>query len=454
MVAYSFKNGRSESTYGIRIQDSRPVTRYHTIRVLSDAGANSSVGRATRVWAVQKYVDGIPFGRFYSLKDVWAYEWRDSKHQVLENIQKDQPKYSQHFLIPSDYGYVAHDFSELSIPDNIHESLRRLNPEPTGRILYTHAETSLDSSSEGHTGDEYLSRHPRQHHRVVFEGIGVPVHDLRTFTDIFTAIKGGWKGLNAMHLSRLVHRDVSSGSILLVSNSGTQGQRGVIMDLECAKQVDDTNTPYDMRTGTETFMATEVACMKHHRLGSLRSFLKIRTPSRKDPKQYAQGPRARLPSFCHNPLHGMESIWWLCIWVMFYLVPSSAHSEQYMENYWKVFANPLIKRDFVCISEDFLDLTTHLSEVPSLVEVMSEWQEELNQLYKESYMEQDVSSTRLTQIRIDKKTVQSGYELGKEFLESLKSYAESISIEFVTLSERYQEPKKNVVSTTASSEPE
>ncbi|CUA75235.1 Ras GTPase-activating-like protein IQGAP1 [Mus musculus] [Rhizoctonia solani] len=507
MVANSPSNGNLEPTYDITVHnsDTKTATQYRTIRMLSDIGADSPVGRGTRVWVVQKLVNGVPQGPLYALKDVWVHETSDPEHKVLKEIREAQPAYSQHLLTPLDYGYVPHDLTEPSIPDNTHKNLRRRQLEPTGRVLRVQStptprppagntgtgsrkaksasrdsvgrfETVPNPSQGGHV---YLSRDTREHYRVVFEEIGEPVHDLRKFVDIFTAIQGGWEGLHAIHLSERVHRDVSSGNILLVPNLGTAGQRGAIMDLEYAKKVDDTSAPHDVRTGTETFMATEVACMEHHRLSSLRSlrsFLKRPTLPQTDLARELQELRAQLqkqnkalrpnsnpdpavasnslPPFRHNPLHDMESIWWLCIWMMLYLVPSGVQGEQYIENYPKVFFNHFTRRDFVCARADFLALTSHLSELSSLVELMSGWQEKLNRLYNYSYETQDTTSNPLTRIRIDDKTLQAGYEFGKIFLESLKRDAESVSTEFVTLSEKYQELKKNVLSAIASSNPE
>ncbi|CUA76408.1 hypothetical protein RSOLAG22IIIB_12258 [Rhizoctonia solani] len=461
--ARSSSDRNPEPTYDITVHnsDTKAATQYRTVRMLSDIGADSPVSRGTRVWVVQRLVNDVPQGPVYALKDVWVHETRDPEHKVLNEIREAQPAYSQHLLTPLDYGYVPHDLTNPSIPDNTHKNLRHQKLEPTGRVLRIHTTPTLrpptdttgttdrktksvsrdsvggfeaipNSSRGGHV---YLSRDTREHYRVVFEEIGEPVHDLRNFIDIFTAIQGGWEGLHAIHLSERVHRD-----------------------------------------GTETFMATEVACMKHHRLSSLRSFLKRPTLPQTDLAQELQELRAQqqkrnkalrpnpnpdpalasdsLPPFRHNPLHDMESIWWLCIWMIFYLVPSDVQGEQYIKNYQKVFFNHFTKRDFVCARADFLALTSHLSELSSLVELMSGWQEKLNRLYNYSYETQDTNSKPLTRIRIDNKTLQAGYEFGKIFLESLKHDAESVSTEFVTLSEKYQELKKNVLSAIASSNPE
>jgi serine/threonine protein kinase len=56
------------------------------------------------------------------------------------------------------------------------------------------------------------------------------------------------EGLHAVHISKRVHRDVSSGNILLVPASGSLQERGVITDLEYAKVIRDTSMSHDVKT--------------------------------------------------------------------------------------------------------------------------------------------------------------------------------------------------------------
>ncbi|KDN34100.1 hypothetical protein RSAG8_12802, partial [Rhizoctonia solani AG-8 WAC10335] len=389
----------AEPAYRITIRNSktRELTVYCTIKMISDVGADSMVGPGTRVWIVQKLVDGKLVGPYYVLKDVWVHEDRLPEHILLNKIRK-QKGYSQYFLTPLNHGFAP---SSATAPDNTHRTLRRMELIPTKAVLLTRSGTkggpsrkalSTSRNSVGHPEDiqkprqegyrdfRYLSKHPRQHYRIVFKELGKPVHDLRNFTDIFTAIQGGLKGLHAIHLCGYVHRDVSSGNILLVPSSGPFPKRGVIMDLEYAKKIKDTSAPHDLRTGTAAFMATEVAFMRHHRLEELR-----RSPKRVDSIR-AVNLRARLrvkrgklpnpkplPPFRHNPLHDMESIWWLCIWIMFYLVPAGERAEVQLDNYNQLFCNSHAKQRFFSNPLIFNQWTTHLAQTPRFATLMSLW---------------------------------------------------------------------------------
>ncbi|CAE6522655.1 unnamed protein product [Rhizoctonia solani] len=465
MVANPSDDGNSEPSYDIIIHNTDTgVSKYRTIHMLSDVGANSSVGRGTRVWAVRKLVDGVPIGPSYALKDVWVHDNRPPEHQVIKKIRQDQSDYAKHFLTPLDYGYVPYDPSESSIPDNTFKTIRHQTLKPTGRALRTLALSNIrpsqsksqhtpsgprdsiggfeeiPSSSRDGRDISRLGKSGRQHYRILFEEIGEPVHALRNFKDIFTAIQGGWEGLHAIHLSGYVHRDVSSGNIMLVPASGALDRRGVIMDLEYAKEITDPSAPRDVRTGTLAFMATEVASMEHHRLGSLRKKPKmLDLASLKQAWKNETTKFNPLPPFRHNPLHDMESIWWLCTWTILYFIPSTSPSQNYIDNYLKIFfgkGSALAKRVCICDYGGFLNVTSHLSETAPFISPMERWRQQLDDIYTLCYTAYDDSPTPSTGIGIHDQALQLSYEWGKECLEQLESASKLISVDLVTLAER------------------
>ncbi|KEP45253.1 putative kinase domain protein [Rhizoctonia solani 123E] len=453
-----FTSRDSEPSYIITVHNiiTKAATQYQTSRVLSDVGADSPVSRGTRVWMVQRLVNGIAAGPFYALKDVWVHDDRTPEHEIILEVRKAQPDYAQHLLTPVDYGYVPHDLATPLVPDNTHKTLRRQELELTGVVLQTQSLPAIRPTSKTQTsksaprdsigssedipksawgvaefGKTYLSSDSRQHYRMVVEEIGEPVHSLRNFTDYSRQSKAGGR----------VHRDVSGGNILLVPALKALPKRGVIMDLEYAKDIDDMSAPRDMRTGTAAFMATEVAYMKHHRLDDLRSILGMNSPSPEDPDP-KQADDTPLPPFRHNPLHDMESMWWLCIWMMFRLVPSNVSGEQYFHNYRIVFFNFFVKERFVCHPTEFLEYTTHIS-IKAFIEVMNKWRKQLNSLYFKCYKAQDALPGPLERIKIDDKTLQSAYDFGIENLKSLKTASMAPTTDFVPMTEKYHQFLQN-----------
>ncbi|CAE6528082.1 unnamed protein product [Rhizoctonia solani] len=238
-----------------------------------------------------------------------------------------------------------------------------------------------------------------------------------------------------MHLCKYVHRDISSENILLVASSEPSGGRGVIMGLEYAKKVDDKSARHGVKMGIAAFMATEVAFMEHFRLKELRvsPVCLPGLPNNAElPSYHSSKP---LPPFRYNPLHDLESIWCVCVWIMLYLAPAGRNSAVQLKNHHRVFRNKHSRHDFICHPLDFVQSTTHLEETPSVVQLMKIWAQSLNYYYGESYMQQDASETHLTRIRIDDKTIEAAYNRGNDILERLKQACESLSTHFVTLAE-------------------
>ncbi|KDN34108.1 hypothetical protein RSAG8_12810, partial [Rhizoctonia solani AG-8 WAC10335] len=250
------------------------------------------------------------------------------------------------------------------------------------------------------------------------------------------AIQGGWEGLHAMNLCGYVHRDVSSGNILLVPASGSLGQRGVIMDLEYAKKMDDMSSPHDGGVGTTAFMATEVALMRHHRLVDLRRANIDAHPNRGFRLRLKHRSRLLLlPPFRHNPLHDMESIWWLCIWMMFYLVPAGQSVKVQSDNYRQVFYNWYTKREFFDYPLEFYEGTAHLQGLSPFLSILERWSTALGGHYRSSYEQQDASNTLLKSIRIETNTIQASYKQGRAFLQQLVKASRSLSAIFVSVQE-------------------
>ncbi|KAF9517406.1 hypothetical protein BS47DRAFT_531815 [Hydnum rufescens UP504] len=113
------------------------------------------------------------------------------------------------------------------------------------------------SSAEGTLRTGQLLKEHRVHYRIVFEEIGTPVHKLRTFCDIFLTLRDAVVALKAMFSVQLIHRDVSCTNILLVRAPGERA-RGLLVDLEYAKDITIKTVPHEFRTGTRDFMAVEV----------------------------------------------------------------------------------------------------------------------------------------------------------------------------------------------------
>ncbi|KAL5638118.1 hypothetical protein ACGC1H_002391 [Rhizoctonia solani] len=141
MVSLPSANPTSEPQYDITIHNSEKkiVNVYRTLGIISDVGADSMVGRGTRVWKVQKVENGQPGGPTYALKMVWVHKDSFEEHAFVKRIKDRHTKYSQYFLTAIDYGFAPLDPANPSILFDTHKPLGRARIlEPTGNYLPTH----------------------------------------------------------------------------------------------------------------------------------------------------------------------------------------------------------------------------------------------------------------------------------------------------------------------------
>ena len=100
----------------------------------------------------------------------------------------------------------------------------------------------------------------------------------------------------------------------------------------------------------------------------------------------------QVPPFRNNPLHDMESIWWLCMWTMFHLILPSKDSKDHTDNYHRVFCSASSKIAFSCDPGVYNKFTSHLSEHRMGVALMQAWSGSLNTHYSTSYKAHDTSA--------------------------------------------------------------
>jgi serine/threonine protein kinase len=128
-----------------------------------------------------------------------------------------------------------------------------------------------------------------------------------------------------MHEHGYVHRDISTGNILLY------GGRGKLSDLEYAKEM-GTGLPHEVGTvrftnsssapciltsaaqGTIYFMAIEIAVQRYR-------FQPLTLP----------GPSMLPPPFYYNPLHDIESIGWITNYFLFRHFTEANHDRQALD---------------------------------------------------------------------------------------------------------------------------
>ncbi|KAJ3763345.1 hypothetical protein EV360DRAFT_33772, partial [Lentinula raphanica] len=349
---------------------------YTTDRILSDIAADSPLGRATRVW---KVVDDV--GHVHVLKDVWLDHSRTEEHLIREEILKavrdldDGERFverlKKHMLTPIAYGKVRVDEETddtsgvmLAGYDPKEDEMVPLIPPTTISSRNTRrstgmsmpsdrdsvrplsspgfeADESVESSSETprprravlddlmKQGGNRLRHHRRYHYRVVFKEFATTIYEEKSCNNVFHAIADVVKALWILHKAGWVHRDISGGNLYWYEEERV----GLIGDFEYARVIKG-DGHHDVRTGTPFFMAAETLAQKYlfkkteeilndPGEGSTPDFdnpwpdsldqpvLGSTTPSTSQQLEHIDG-------FHHNPLHDLESIWWVIVYIVFF----------------------------------------------------------------------------------------------------------------------------------------
>ncbi|KAJ7625021.1 hypothetical protein DFH06DRAFT_745973 [Mycena polygramma] len=254
-------------------------TVYITKGLLSDRCADAVCGRTTRVW--EAYREDDPERTSVAIKDLWtSVDAVEEGSQLLE----------------------------------LHDKLRSLadpaTPRPAAEYFLTVLHHVFVRTSEGvddHTLDVMtrgqvpptgLSHHPRKHYRIVFKEVGTPVNRLRTLSEMMHALADAARALSLLYKLGLVHRDVSPGNILFIDGHGK------LTDLEYLKSFRGTQSPQP----TGRFIGTA-----DYASGEAAAGMYCFVPRPED--IYRPPPR---PPFRFNPLHDLESTFWIGLWVLLY----------------------------------------------------------------------------------------------------------------------------------------
>lgn len=193
---------------------------YRTIESLSSVGADVLMGPGTRVWIVRRLENGVPTGDLCVLKDTWIHHDRRPEHGVLADIKAKRPDCARYFLTCMIAGFVPASKDhpdELGSATAVHCRGRKLVAVKDPTRLMPSLKRERDGGSlysvglpRPVPGIEYRGKtkpnlHPRRHYRIVFEEVGVPIHDLRNYDDVWTALEGGIEGECTFCYSMPVH---------------------------------------------------------------------------------------------------------------------------------------------------------------------------------------------------------------------------------------------------------
>ncbi|KAJ3871744.1 hypothetical protein F5051DRAFT_184280 [Lentinula edodes] len=321
--------------YRIRVGDKT----YITVKMLSDHAADSPIGRGTRVWLVID--EAGPPDCYYVLKDVWVDNGRETEDEIRSNLLKDVElkcgsdacaTVKKHLLTPIAFeklliGTNVDDTSQVimrrgSLPKTLRH-LKLFVPQqsrsttrsqvstrqnPVDAVFSWTSARYLPVGDPVQNGPQVTSRY---HYRIVFQEYATTMYDEKNLGNALRALADVTDALRWIHKSQWVHRDISSGNVYWYDCGavGLQGSnRGLLGDLEFAKVRKPAST-HEVRTGTFNFMASEVITGRYLFLPAEDSY--------GGPEQI---PTSSIdqPPFAFNPLHDIESIWWILVYLLYF----------------------------------------------------------------------------------------------------------------------------------------
>ncbi|KAL5496161.1 hypothetical protein ACEPAH_3078 [Sanghuangporus vaninii] len=322
---------------------------YETLEVVSKSSADELVGHSTRVWIVHRQGSDVP----RVLKDVWIEEDQKPEHFIREILLHEvKEKYgaearqemASHLLTP-----VAHCLVRVNGKEDhtgnvmmrgytpTFKDKYRVNVENLGKCndddMNPSTEIGIGNLRRGNLKDPLNWYNPvrrilhRKHYRIVFEEVAESLRAVQNMADAFTVLSDSTKdrvALKFIHGAGWVHRDLSVGNLYLYEG------RGLIGDLEYAKQK-NYDAEHELLTGTPHFMAVEAAVRYYSHLPPVSKaniYARLKALQEHRMEDLAKLQEARLsPSFFHNDLHDLESLWWIAIWELFHQLSSFQKSN-------------------------------------------------------------------------------------------------------------------------------
>ncbi|KAI9062842.1 hypothetical protein FKP32DRAFT_1676757 [Trametes sanguinea] len=337
---------------------------YRTETLLSQVSADGIMGRGSRVWTAHRVITGTRKKtrldeRLVVLKDYWIDSDRKREGNIVNDLRKQALKSTklpdeQKELFLEHIPTILHHGDVLisDLPDQTRQLQNIFKRDDTGELV-THdlvdrlrnAHETTDEGTRSHLSQSsYVDlpvRHgialqdSKTHYRVVFKDYGYALHEETVPLSAFIAIQDVMRCLAILHLLGWVHRDISSGNILVI-RGGSNQLRGMLTDFEYAKEYEEygaQGSRHMTRTGTEYFMSVEVD--SHQYLfapgGPTRIAVKnnpqpepeqpksrlskLLTVAKDDIVRRPQAPSQLLP-FRYHPLNDWESLWWVSMYMV------------------------------------------------------------------------------------------------------------------------------------------
>ncbi|KAJ3559365.1 hypothetical protein NM688_g393 [Phlebia brevispora] len=288
---------------------------YRTSALISDSSAQSVRSRATRVWKAIRLEDGEESGEPVALKDTWVEPEQQAEGTVIKAV-RDAVSLGNNNLADQVFPRVEwHGDVVLGDDRRILDctrsflSMGKATQERTRRDITASAKPSATNKSGL----------PSQlvHYRIVYSQLcHNNIHTQVSLPKIFCGLAQIARALELLHKAGWVHRDVSTGNILLEENGNAR-----LMDFEYATKIHSGN---ESPVGTPQFMAVEVQqqefTFRPTEIRDERTFnftvydLVLGNVREEDIPPSPPHHIRPYVKFSYNPLHDLESLWWIAVY--------------------------------------------------------------------------------------------------------------------------------------------
>ncbi|KAF7799143.1 hypothetical protein EIP86_010374 [Pleurotus ostreatoroseus] len=300
--------------FDISVRSEDGVTRtYRTQAMLSAINARNRLEKGTKVWRAVRVEDGEEIGPPVALKDYWVYPNYAREGNVIQRLRQDASKSGDDDLVTRELVDV-YWHGDVFVGDDDDSLVLDCTQNIPGLYAQQLVHNRLAVTLGGHKSIDHETSLPA----------------------IYGALASAVEPLRLMHEAGWVHRDISSGNILIDSPR--------LVDFEFAKDASERD---DFNLGTLIFKSFEVdqrvfmysapeesegiemteeeaeQLIQSYLSRSRQQIEASESNSVEEEQQDAKGYTAPSPTaspppvpFHYNPLHDLEALWWVAVYFL------------------------------------------------------------------------------------------------------------------------------------------
>ncbi|KAF5363270.1 hypothetical protein D9756_001096 [Leucocoprinus leucothites] len=352
-------------------------TRYYrTINPIFNPRVACITGRKTRVWEAEevRLIDGslanvqvVETGKRVALKDVWLdegsqterqiqkaifdklkqvrdedYEWATEGYlrPLIKEALTDFPRNLPFMQIECDgWGKETRERHAEAVADPAIIPAKNLESSASQSAMHTRKKSTMSRPSGASNRPNSVSSRPRygfrdyivkKQYRLVYSSVGYALHDAKDLSTSFKAIEDVFIALVLLFLAGWVHRDVSTGNIIIVTVHGRT--RGLLSDLEYAREFNRTGeNVIDPKMGTPFFMPVEIHQGSKLKFVAQDLPVDLETHLPGSPTESLNSVLVSQDGHTSKPIfffhHDLESLTWIGFWVALGKVEYGGSSE-------------------------------------------------------------------------------------------------------------------------------